>query len=46
MEAVRRGGVPKGILSGEKASEIFTINGLRTRLPKAEILKFLPHEKE
>ena len=44
MDTVRRGRLPKGIVPKEKAASVFTINGLRTRLPKAEISKFLPRE--
>ena len=41
IESVRRGGVPKGIVPPEKASEVFKINGLRTRLPRSEVSQLM-----
>ena len=40
IESVCRGSTPKGILSNEKASEIFKLEGLRTLLPYSRVNEF------
>jgi phenylpropionate dioxygenase-like ring-hydroxylating dioxygenase large terminal subunit len=41
MDNVMQGNIPKGIIPPEKAGDVFKIHGLRTRLRKVEISKFL-----
>ena len=40
IESVCRGSTPKGIISNEKASEIFKLEGLRTLLPYSRVNEF------
>jgi phenylpropionate dioxygenase-like ring-hydroxylating dioxygenase large terminal subunit len=41
IETVRQGGIPRGIVPGEKAGEVFKLQGLRSVLPKSEVAKLL-----